>query len=210
MDFLEVGKQITALNKLADIYHCDLSDNHLSPTLGLPFEYLISLKKIAALPIDVHLVADNLEKTIEQLLQIEVNSISIHIESITFNAFRIINKIKDAGIKIGIVINPITPIENLKYILSIADKITVMTFDPGMAGQKLVEVCLEKVSKLSEIKKGHGYTFDLEVDGSCNEKNFHRMFDAGANQFVVGASGLFNLDNDIEIAWHKMEKYMKA
>lgn len=210
MDFLEIGKQIFALNKLADSYHCDISDNHFAPTFGLPLEYLISLKKIATLPIEVHLVADNLEKTVEQLLQIEVNTISIHIESIAFNAFRLIEKIKVAGIKVGIVINPITPTENLNYVLSVADKITVMTFDPGMAGQKLVEVTLEKVSKLLEIKKANGYAFDLEVDGSCNEKNFHKMLDAGANQFVVGTSGLFSLDNDIESAWSKMKKYMTA
>jgi D-allulose-6-phosphate 3-epimerase len=210
MDFLEIGKQISVLNELADSYHCDISDNHFAPTFGLPLEYLVSLKKISTLPIEVHLVVDNLEKTIEQLLQIEINTISIHIESIAFNAFRLVRKIKDAGIKFGIVVNPITPLESLNYVLSITDKVTVMTFDPGPAGQKLVEFTLEKVSKLSEIKKAYGYAFDLEVDGSCNEENFYKMFDAGANQFVVGTSGLFSLDNNIEIAWSKMKKYMNA
>ena len=153
-------------------------------------------------------MTENVEKVTEQLVQIDVDMISLHIESIISNAFRVIGKIKDAGIKVGIVINPITPIENLTYIMPIVDKIAILTFDPGMAGQKLVDVTLDKVSKLSEIKRAHAYSFSIEVDGSCNEKNFLKMQKAGANQFVVGTSGLFSLDKDIDIAWEKMKEYM--
>jgi len=208
MDFLEVGKQINALNKLANLYHFDIIDNHFAPTFGLPLEYLISLKKVATLPIDVHLMAENVEKISEQLVQIDVDMITLHIESIVSNAFRVIGKIKDAGIKVGIAINPITPIENLAYVIPTVDKIAVLTFDPGMAGQKLVSITLDKVSKLVEIKRVNSYSFDIEVDGSCNERNFQKMKKAGANQFVVGTSGLFSLDKDIEIAWGKMKEYM--
>jgi D-allulose-6-phosphate 3-epimerase len=208
MDFLEIGRQISALNKMADVYHCDIIDNHFAPTFGLPIEYLISIKTIATLPIDVHLMAENVEKITEQLIQVEVNMITLPIECITSNAFRVIGKIKDAGIKFGIAINPITPIENLKYVMTIVDKITVLTFDPGIAGQKIVDITLNKVSRLAEIKKDNLYSFTIEVDGSCNERNFLKMKNAGANQFVVGTSGLFSLDKDIGIAWKKMKEYM--
>jgi D-allulose-6-phosphate 3-epimerase len=208
MDFLEVGKQIRALNKLADLYHLDIIDNHFAPAFGLPFEFLVSVKEIATLPIDVHLMAESVEKIVERLIQLRVDMITIHIESVASNAFRVIGKIKEAGIKVGIAINPISPLEHLDYILAIADKITVMTFDPGIAGQDLVDVTLEKVAKLATIKNMKPYSFDIEVDGSCNERNFPRMKAAGANQFVVGTSGLFSLSEDIEIAWEKMKMFI--
>lgn len=209
MDFLEIGKQINSLNKLADLFHYDIIDNHFAPTFGLPFEFLISIKKIVLLPIDVHLMVDNVENVTDQLVRVNVDMITLHIESIISNAFRVIGKIKDAGIKVGIAINPITPLENLQYIMPIVDKIAILTFDPGMAGQKLVSITLDKVSKLAEIKKNSEYSFDIEVDGSCNERHFMKMKNAGANQFVVGASGLFCLNKDIEIAWKKMKEYME-
>jgi D-allulose-6-phosphate 3-epimerase len=127
LDFLEVGKQIRTLNKLADLYHFDIIDNHFAPAFGLPIELLISLKEIETLPIDVHLMAENVEKIVERLIQLEVDTITIHIESVASNAFRVIGKIKKAGIKVGIAINPISALEHLNYILAIADKITVMT-----------------------------------------------------------------------------------
>lgn len=207
MNFLEMGKQIRALNKLADLYHFDIMDNHFAPSFGLPIEFLISLKKIATLPIDVHLMVEDVENVVERLIQLEVDMITIHIEGVVSNAFRVIEKIKKAGIKVGVAINPITPLEHLNYITTIADKITIMTFDPGTAGQELVTVTLTKVLKLAKIKKNNSYSFDIEVDGSCNERNFQKMKNAGANQFVVGTSGLFSLDDDIEIAWEKMKKY---
>lgn len=208
MDFLEVGKQISALNYLADVYHFDIIDNYFAPSFGLPYEFLLSIKEVVTLPIDVHLMVNNVENISEQLIQIKVDMITLHIESIVSNAFRVIEKIKEAGINVGIAINPITPLENLNYILPIVNKISVLTFDPGFAGQKLVEITLDKVSKLSKIKNDKNYTFNIEVDGSCNERNFSRMRQAGANQFVVGTSGLFSLDRNIEIAWRNMKKYM--
>lgn len=209
MDFLEVRRQISSLNKVADLYHFDVIDNHFAPTFGLPFEFLIQVKEIATLPIDVHLMSEHVEEIVERLIKIHVDMITIHIESVVSNAFRVIGKMRQAGVKVGVAINPISALENLNYILAIADKITVMTFDPGIAGQELVQVTLEKVAKLATMKKANSYSFDIEVDGACNERNFSRMRAAGANQFVVGASGLFGLDKDIEIAWEKMKIFIE-
>jgi len=210
MDFFDLMHQITSLNNLADLYHFDIIDNHFAPWFGLPIELLISLKKVATLPIDVHLIVDSVEPSVEKLIQHKPETITIHIEGLTSNAFRVIQKIRDTKIKVGIAINPITPIENLNYILPLIDKVTIMTFDPGMAGQKLVDITLKKVSELSAKKVTNKLSFDIEVDGSCNEQNFQNMFNAGANQFVLGTSGLFSLDKNIEVAWNKMEKYIKA
>lgn len=210
MDFFDLMNQITSLNNLSDLYHFDIIDNHFAPWFGLPKELLISLKKVATIPIDVHLMVDSVEPSVEKLIQHNPDMLTIHIEGITSNAFRVIQKIKDAEIKVGIAINPITPIEYLNYVLPLIDKVTIMTFDPGMAGQQLVDITLKKVSVLATIKATNKFSFDIEVDGSCNEQNFQNMFNAGANQFVLGTSGLFGLNKNIEIAWNKMEKYLKA
>ena len=208
MDFLNVEKQIIALNKLAAAYHFDIIDNHFTKTFGLPLEFLISIKKVAIVPIDVHLMVEDVEQVVEKLISVKVDMITLPIENIVSNAFRLIRKIKEANIKVGFAINPITPIENLNYVLDVADKISVLTFDPGVAGQKLVEITLGKISKLAEQKKNNNFLFEIEADGSCNDVNFAKMVSAGITQCVVGTSGLFSLDNDIEIAWGKMKNYM--
>ncbi len=208
MDFLEVGKQINDINRLADLYHFDIIDNHFAPAFGLPLEYLASIKKVATLPIDVHLMAENVENITEQLIRIRVDTITLHVESIVSNAFRVIDKIKNADIKVGIVLNPITPVESIKLLLPLINKVSVLMFDPGIAGQKLVNGTLEKVYNLVQLKKDYSHTYDIEVDGSCNKDNFLKMKKTGANQFVVGTSGLFSLDKDINIAWEKMKDYM--
>jgi len=208
MDFLNVEKQITALNKLADVYHFDIIDNHFTKTFGLPLEFLSSIKKVVTVPIDVHLMVDDVEQVVEKLIFMKVNMITLPIENIVSNAFRLIRRIKEANIKVGFAINPITPIENLNYVLDIADKISVMTFDPGVAGQQLVEITLSKISTLAAQKKDNKFLFEIEADGSCNDVNFAKMVNAGITQCVVGSSGLFSLDNDIENAWGKMKNYM--
>ncbi len=208
MDFLGIGKRIGVLNSRADIYHCDIIDGHFALAFGLPVEYLVSIKRVATLPIDVHLMVENVEAIVDDLLHVGVDAITLPIESIVPSAFRVIRKIKDSGTRVGISINPVTPLENLNYVLATVDKITVLTVDPGIAGQKLVDISLEKVNRLVQIKRENALVFDVEVDGSCNEKNFPRMRDTGANQFVVGTSGLFSLDEDMDIAWQKMTSYM--
>jgi D-allulose-6-phosphate 3-epimerase len=208
MNFLEVGRQIAALNRLADSYHFDIMDCHFANSFGLPLEFLRQIKSVSSLPIDVHLMVEDVERTVQELLNIGVGTITFPIETVSSNAFSLISRVKSAATNVGIAVNPVTPIEHLKYVLPLIDKVTVMTFDPGVSGQKLVEITLTKVTSLVELRKINDYKYDIEVDGSCNKANFKNMFAAGANQFVVGSSGLFRLHNDIEMAWRKMKEYM--
>jgi D-allulose-6-phosphate 3-epimerase len=166
------------------------------------------LKDVSLLPIDVHLMVENVARTADAILGIGVGMITVPIEGISNNAFSLISRIKDSGIKVGVAVNPVTPVNKLQYVLPIVDKVTVLMFDPGVAGQKIVNVTLTKVAALAETRKLNCYSYDIEVDGSCNKENFKKMLGVGATQFVVGASGLFKLDSDIEIAWQKMKEYM--
>jgi D-allulose-6-phosphate 3-epimerase len=210
MSFLAIRDQILKLNSLADSYHVDISDGHFVPAFGLPLEYLRSIREVATVPIDVHLMIDaaHVERVVSQLINMQPHIVTVHVEAITCTAFRVIETLKNAGIQVGIAINPVTSIDSLRYLTPIVNKITILTFDPGMAGQRFVPGTLGKIAELAAMRAVNGLSFDIEVDGSCNAGTFTQIRDAGATQCVVGTSGLFSLDGDIESAWTKMEAYM--
>ena len=83
------------------------------------------------------------------------------------------------------------------------DKITILTVDAGFAGQTFIPEMPEKIREAKELKERCGYHYLIEVDGSCNEKTFQRLNEAGTEVFIVGSSGLFNLDPDLKAAWDK-------
>ena len=141
---------------------------------------------------------------IDELAKVGATYISPHAETINKDAFRIINRIKSLGCKVGIVLNPSTPVDWLEYYIHLIDKITVMTVDPGFAGQPFIPEMIEKIKKLKTLKEKNGYSYLIEIDGSCNERTFKRLTAAGAEILIVGSSGLFNLDEDLIAAWDKM------
>jgi D-allulose-6-phosphate 3-epimerase len=152
----------------------------------------------------------DVEGIVSTLIRIGIDIITIPVEQIVSIAFRVIAQIKSAGLRVGIALNPITPIESLEYILPLIDKVTVLTVDPGLVGQDFIAITLKKVSALVRLRDLNDYDYDIEVDGSCNEMNYISMLNSGANQFVVGTSGLFSLDRNVEIAWKKMKYYMDS
>lgn len=208
MNLLEVGLQIKALNRLADVYHCDVMDNHCAQWFGLPMEFLRQVKSVATVPMDVHLLADDVEGTAAMVLDVGIDMLTLPVEKLATNGFRVIGRAKAAGVRIGVSLNPFTPLESVRHCLPEVEKVTVMMFDPGKPGQSLVIGMLDKIRALIEVRLATGLDFAIEVDGSCNEANFERMLASGADQFVVGTSGLFRLDADIEVAWQKMKAYM--
>ena len=204
MDLLSMKEQVEILNERADFYHVDIMDGHFVKNITLSPFFVSNLKRISKLPIDVHLMTEYPDDYIEELAKSGADYICPHAETINKDAFRIINKIKGFGCKAGIVLNPATPIEWIKYYIHLLDKITVMTVDPGFAGQPFIPEMLDKIKELKELKEKNGYSYLIEVDGSCNERTFDILTEAGAEVLIVGSSGLFNLDSDLPKAWDKM------
>ena len=200
MDLLSMKEQVEILNERADFYHVDIMDGHLVKNITLSPFFVSNLKRISKLPIDVHLMTEYPDDYIEELAKSGADYICPHAETINKDAFRIINKIKGFGCKAGIVLNPATPIEWIKYYIHLLDKITVMTVDPGFAGQPFIPEMLDKIKELKELKEKNGYNYLIEVDGSCNERTFDILTEAGAEVLIVGSSGLFNLDSDLSKA----------
>ena len=210
MDLLSMKEQVEILNERADFYHVDIMDGHFVKNITLSPFFVSNLKRISKLPIDVHLMTEYPDDYIEELAKSGADYICPHAETINKDAFRIINKIKSFGCKAGIVLNPATPIEWIKYYIHLLDKITVMTVDPGFEGQPFIPEMLDKIKELKELKEKNGYSYLIEVDGSCNERTFDILTEAGAEVLIVGSSGLFNLDSDLPKAWDKMMEIYEA
>lgn len=130
----------------------------------------------------------------------------MHAEVLDGLAFRLIDQIHNANLKAGIVLNPETPIESIFSYIELLDKITIMTVDPGFAGQRFIEGTLDKIVALRNLREEKGYRYVIEMDGSSNRNSFKRIDAAGPDIYIVGRSGLFGLDEDIEKAWRMMSR----
>ena len=206
MDLLKLQEQIHVLNSRADFFHVDIMDGHFVKNITLSPAFCKAIHPICQVPLDCHLMVTNPDDYIEVLAQAGAGYISPHAETINSDAFRIIHKIRSYGCKVGVVLNPATPVSYIKHYIHLVDKITVMSVDPGFAGQPFIVEMLDKVRELREEKEKHGYHYLIEVDGSCNAGTFKQLYEAGVEVFIVGTSGLFGLDENQEIAWDIMMK----
>ncbi len=206
MDLDKFKEQITFLNDKVDSYHIDIMDGHYVPNITLSPWFIEELRKITDLPMSAHLMVTNPSLWVQQLVDMKCEWICMHAEVLDGLAFRLIDQIHAADLKAGIVLNPETPIEVIFPYIDLLDKITIMTIDPGFAGQRFIESTLDKIVALRELREKKGYNYVIEMDGSSNRKSFKRIDAAGPDIYIVGRSGLFGLDEDISKAWEIMAK----
>lgn len=221
MDFLDMKNQLCVLNTRADMYHFDIMDGHYVPNITLSPDLAKAIAPACEIPLDFHMmVTDPIQyiepcrKAVESLTERGIISYySPHAEVINSYGFRILDQIKDAGFKVGVAVNPETPLCMLEAYMHRLDKITFMSVDPGFAGQKFIPEVLEKVRDAKHLKEMNPerYHYIVEIDGSCNAKTYKTLWDAGIESFIVGSSGLFNNDPDLVKAFDvMMENVNKA
>ncbi len=206
MDLTKFKEQIEFLDQKVAYFHIDIMDGHYVPNLTLSPFFVSQVKKLATKPLDCHLMVTNPENYIDDLAKAGCDMITLHVETISGQAFRLIEKIRYLEMKVGIIFNPETPIEKAKYYLSKADKVTILTVDPGFAGQSFIPEMLEKVAELKLFRETHQLNYEIEIDGSCNSKTYEMLIKAGADVLIVGSSGLFNNSDNIVEAWDMLEK----
>lgn len=204
MNLLKLEEQISFFNKKADLFHVDIMDGHFVKNITLSPYFINEIKSIITIPIDAHLMVEFPFDFIEAVAEAGSTYISPHAETINKDAFRIISLIKKLGCKVGLVLNPATPVDCIKHYIHLLDKITVMSVDPGFAGQPFISEMLSKISELRVLKEKYDYSYMIEVDGGCNIKTFDALKKVGTEVFILGSSGLFGLDNNLEVAWRKM------
>ena len=210
-DILNMQKALSEIKSSGiDYLHCDIMDNHFVPNLMLPMELLNKLREGTDLPFDFHIMAENPETIIDKLILKENDIVSIHYES-TYHLQRVITLIKEKGAKASVALNPSTPIEMLKEILPELDMVLIMSVNPGFAGQKIVKTSFEKIRKMRKILEESSFSnIKIEVDGNCSFENVPKMYNAGADIFVVGTSSVFRKDMTISEGVAKLNNLLEA
>lgn len=173
-----------------DYFHIDVMDGKYveNDTTEKMRKYTEYIKNISNLPIDVHLMVEDIQSYIESYLTMGVHSITFQIEACKneTEAIQLITYIKENGCKVGVAVNAKTPIEEIYEYVPHVHKILIMTVEAGKGGQQLIPETLEKIKELNKFIYENNYETDIQVDGGINEQTAQKAINAGANILVSG------------------------
>ncbi|EMV0037588.1 ribulose-phosphate 3-epimerase [Escherichia coli] len=188
-DILRLKDEIHFLEEeQTEILHVDLMDGTYVSNIAFGLNQIAAMKKASSMIFDVHMMLANPERHIDDVINTGAEMISVHYES-TPHVHYIIQKIKKAGRKAGVVLNPGTPESVIEYLLDDIDYILLMTINPGQPGQTFIHKSLEKIRNTKKMISGRD--IQIEVDGGVNLDNVKQVKEAGADLIVVGGA-LFN------------------
>ncbi|ETV24447.1 ribulose-phosphate 3-epimerase [Pseudomonas aeruginosa BWHPSA043] len=198
-DFARLGKDVDkVLAAGADIVHFDVMDNHYVPNLTIGPMVCSALRKYGvSAPIDVHLMVSPVDRIIGDFIEAGATYITFHPEA-SQHIDRSLQLIRDGGCKAGLVFNPATPLEVLKYVMDKIDMVLLMSVNPGFGGQKFIPGTLDKLREARALIDASGCEIRLEIDGGVNVKNIREIAAAGADTFVAG-SAIFNAPDYAEV-----------
>lgn len=186
-DFANLERDIKELENIGiDMFHIDVMDGSFVPNISFGFPIIEAIRQKTDKIFDCHLMIANPEDYVERFCKAGCDMVSFHIEA-TNHADRVIQVIKAEGKKAGIVLNPQTPLESIKYLLPKLDYVLIMTVNPGFGGQKFIPEMLEKIEELDSIRKEKGYNFLIQVDGGVNVETSKLCRDKGADLLVCGS-----------------------
>lgn len=170
----------------AEYVHIDIMDGQFVPNISFGADVVASMRKHSKLVFDVHLMVVNPERYVDAFAQAGADIMTIHTEA-TVHLHGALQKIKAAGMKAGVVINPGTPVAALEPVLALVDQVLIMTVNPGFGGQAFLPECLDKVTQVARLREARDLQFDIEVDGGVDDKTIAACASAGANIFVAGS-----------------------
>lgn len=182
-DFSDLKNEVINIEKAGATHlHLDVMDGAFVPNITFGKNVISSIRKHTKLIFDIHMMVENPERYIKDMVDAGANSITIHAES-TKHLDRAINLIKSYGVKACVALNPATPISVVENVAYLLDMILVMSVNPGFGGQKFIPQALDKIQKLRELYPD----IDIEVDGGINDKTAKLAKTAGANILVAGS-----------------------
>jgi ribulose-phosphate 3-epimerase len=187
-DFARLGEQVAEATAAgADYIHVDVMDGHFVPQITIGAKVVAAIRSWTDLPLDVHLMIEDPESQIDQFVKAGADIITVHIEACP-RIKQLVRKIKQSGVKVGVSLNPPTPVSSLDKILPELDLVLIMTVNPGFGGQPFIEETIDKITHVRIMLDAMDLPAELEADGGINAENAPRVVQAGARVLVAGAA----------------------
>ena len=187
-DFNNLGRDTMMVNEsAAGMIHIDVMDGVFVPNISFGFPVIKAVSKIAAKPLDVHLMIIDPQRYISQVRDCGAEIMNVHQEACT-HLHRTVDAIRAAGMKPAVTLNPATPVETLRDIIADLHMVLLMSVDPGFGGQKFIESTIGKIGRLRQLIAETGSSALIEIDGGITIDNAPRVAAAGADIIVAGST----------------------
>ena len=195
-DFSRLAEELHRVEAAgADWIHCDIMDGHFVDNISFGPDVVQLVRKETSLPLDVHLMIEHADHYVPRFVKAGANSITVHVEpEAKHDVLETLRKIRDAGCRVGLTLNPETSFEMIEPFLSKIDMLLIMTVHPGFGGQPFRADQMEKVRRAAKWNQSRKDTIDIEVDGGINPKTARISIENGANVLVAGTS-IFRSDD---------------
>lgn len=193
-DFANLERDVRMISAAgADWIHVDVMDGHFVPNLTIGPAHVKMLKRVTDVPLDVHLMIDNPEVQVPWYIEAGADSVTVHVE-VCDDAASMLRTIRDAGVKVGISLNPETDVSVLEGLLGLVDLVLVMSVHPGFGGQSFIESSPAKIAAIVEMCKAEDAAPLIEVDGGIGVGTAPLVSAVGADVLVAG-SAIFCADD---------------
>ena len=203
-DFANLARDVSKMEHAgAQLLHVDVMDGHFVPNLSIGVPVIEALKQCTSLPLDVHLMISNPEEMLDSYIAAGADYLSVHFEAVV-HLDTLIEKIREKGVKAGVVLNPHTSVGVLEEILPKCNFVLLMSVNPGFGGQKFISASLQKVQKLRSQIDSKGLETKIEIDGGVGPDNTEEIVRAGVDIAVAG-SAIFHA-SDPGGAFQKMQR----
>ena len=187
-DFAALGDAIAAVERGgADLIHVDVMDGHFVPNITIGPPVVKSIRRVAHVPLDVHLMISDPDRYLEAFAEAGAAMMSVHVEVLP-HLHRTVQAIKGLGAKAGVVLNPSTPVAALEQIAGDVDYVLVMSVNPGFGGQTFIARSESKVRDVRALLDRAGSRAPVEIDGGIDQRNIGRVVAAGARMIVAGSA----------------------
>jgi ribulose-phosphate 3-epimerase len=185
-DFANLERDIQMLNKSeCDWIHCDIMDGVFVPNISFGLPVLSAIKRHAQKPLDVHLMIADPSPYIKDFKNAGADLLTVHYEG-TVHIHRLLGQIREAGMQVGLALNPGTSIDLIHDVIDLVDLVLIMSVNPGFGGQQFIENTYSKIIHLAQSRRECNGRFLIEVDGGVNASNAARLYEAGADALVAG------------------------
>jgi ribulose-phosphate 3-epimerase len=208
-DFANLGQQVRDADGAgADRIHVDVMDGHFVPNISMGPLVVAALRPVTKLPLEAHLMIEEPDLFLEAFAEAGADTIIVHVEN-AVNLHRTVHQIKSLKKKVGVTLNPATPIVALSEILPDVDLVLVMTVNPGFGGQKFIPHCIDKIRRARRMIDAVNPAIELEVDGGIDAATGPQAHQAGAGVFVAG-SAIFNKHESVTAAMARLRNALAS